>query len=164
MSSFNARSRDEFLEALEEARRAAHDDEEEPGGNAPRVQPRGSAELLRSLEGMAGKVRSYISAKWLAGLYSADAAPPPPPPPPEEPQEPEEPAKPSKSEHEAVVEELHLTPNLTADDLKHLRRSFALANHPDRVSAAGRRQATRRMTIANVLIDEALRGKKSSGR
>jgi hypothetical protein len=62
------------------------------------------------------------------------------------------------------VDELHLTPSLSADDLKHLRRRFAKANHPDRVAATAREQATRRMTIANVLIDEALRGKKARAR
>ena len=59
------------------------------------------------------------------------------------------------------MDELHLTPSLTAADLKRLRRRFAKANHPDRVAPAVREQATRRMTIANSLIDEALRGTKT---
>ena len=57
-----------------------------------------------------------------------------------------------------MVDELHITPNLTSTDLKLIRRRFAKANHPDRVAPAVRDQATRRMTIANSLIDEALRG------
>ena len=79
---------------------------------------------------MAGKVRSYISAGLLSRLYSEgfsrppaeEAAPEPPPPP--------------KSEHEQVVDELHLTPNLTSTDLKLIRRKFAKTNHPDRVAAS----------------------------
>jgi hypothetical protein len=35
-----------------------------------------------------------------------------------------------------------------------------MVHHPDRVPASAREQATRRMTIANCLIDEALRGIK----
>jgi len=53
--------------------------------------------------------------------------------------------------------ELHLTPNLTPADLKSIRRRFAKKHHPDRVTPEIREQATRRMTIANSLIDEALR-------
>ena len=162
MTNLNASSRDEFLRALEEARRAAEGDDEEPGAGrqGASAQSRGSSEFLRTLEGMAGRVRSYISARLLTGLY-ADTAASSPPPPPKEPEAAPVPPIPPKSEHEVVVDELHLTPNLSADDLKHLRRKFAKANHPDRVSAAGREQATQRMTIANALIDEALRGKKA---
>ena len=64
----------------------------------------------------------------------------------------------SRSEHEKVLAELHLTSNLTAHDLKLIRRKFAMANHPDRVAPRVRGHATRRMTIANMLIDDALRG------
>lgn len=168
--AFNAHNRDEFLRALEEARRAAMGDEEEEAAAArARSQSRGSVEFLRTLENMAGRVKSYISTRILAGLYAepdpvepadtvareepAGAAPPEPPPPP---------PQPPKSDQATVVEELHLTPGLTVDDLKHLRRRFAKTNHPDRVDATAREQATRRMTIANVLIDEALRSKRGA--
>jgi hypothetical protein len=56
----------------------------------------------------------------------------------------------------SVADELQLTADLTIDDLHRLRREFALANHPDRVAPPLRERATRRMTIANTLIDEAL--------
>ena len=156
MINLNSRERDEFLKALEEARRAAMADDE--GGpeasRKPRAASYGSAEFLHTIDRMAGKVRSYMSAGLLARLYSdgfsrppvREAAPEPPPPP--------------KSEHEQVVDELHLTPSLTSTDLKLIRRRFAKANHPDRVPPAIREQASRRMTIANSLIDEALRGFK----
>jgi hypothetical protein len=57
----------------------------------------------------------------------------------------------------AVAEELGLRPGLTPAELGRIRRSFALANHPDRAAPAHRDEATRRMAIANILIDRALR-------
>lgn len=57
---------------------------------------------------------------------------------------------------EAVAHELQLSPPLTARQLERIRRDFALANHPDRVAPGHRDLATRRMTLANVLIDQAL--------
>ena len=61
---------------------------------------------------------------------------------------------------EAIAGELGLTPALGARDLERIRREFALANHPDRVLPAARDLATRRMTIANMLIDQALQDRK----
>jgi hypothetical protein len=160
MINLNSRERDEFLKALDEARRSAMTDDE--GGpealRKPRAASYGSAEFLHTIDRMAGKLRSYVSAGLLSRLYSegfsrppaAEAAPEPLPPP--------------KSEHEQVVDELHITPNLTSTDLKLIRRKFAKTNHPDRVAPAVRDQATRRMTIANSLIDEALRGFKARPR
>ena len=59
-----------------------------------------------------------------------------------------------RSEHGKVLaESSHVQP-----DLKLIRRKFAMANHPDRVAPRVRGHATRRMTIANMLIDGALRG------
>ena len=159
MINLKARERDEFLKALDEARRAALADDGEPiGARKPQAASYGSAEFLHTVDRMAGKLRSYVSTGLLSRLYSegfsrpppAEAAPEPPPPP--------------KSEHEQVVDELHITPNLTSTDLKLIRRKFAKTNHPDRVAPAVRDQATRRMTIANSLIDEALRGAKSRPR
>jgi hypothetical protein len=57
----------------------------------------------------------------------------------------------------SVAEEMGLRPGLTARELNASRRSFALANHPDRMPPASRDEATRRMAIANILIDRALR-------
>jgi hypothetical protein len=155
----NRRDRDEFMKALDEARRAAMAADEE--ASAAQEQPPSSSEFLRALDRMAGALRTYISTGLLARLYAdgetrsapdpepeLEAVPEPPPPP-----------APAKSEHEAVVDELHLTPGLSAQDLARIRREFAKANHPDRVVAPQREEATRRMTIANSVIDEALRGK-----
>jgi hypothetical protein len=57
----------------------------------------------------------------------------------------------------AIAAELRLASARTGEDLRRLRRSFAMRNHPDRVPAWLRDEATRRMTIANVLIDSAMR-------
>lgn len=67
------------------------------------------------------------------------------------------PPPPAKSDLEIVTEELRLETARTVADLKRIRRRYALRNHPDRVPAAKREEATRRMTIANTLIDRALK-------
>jgi hypothetical protein len=63
-------------------------------------------------------------------------------------------------DREAIAGELGLTPALGARDLERIRREFALANHPDRAAPAARDLATARMTIANMLIDQALHDRK----
>lgn len=60
-------------------------------------------------------------------------------------------------EDEAIAKELCLTPELGTIDLKRIRRDFAKKNHPDRFEPARRRTAERRMSIANMLIDEQIR-------
>lgn len=60
---------------------------------------------------------------------------------------------------EAVAQELHLTGKQSNAELKRLRRAFAWRNHPDRAPPKWRAIATQRMTIANALIDKALKGK-----
>jgi len=57
----------------------------------------------------------------------------------------------------SLASELGLRPGLTPPQLRRIRRSFALDNHPDRLDPGQREAATRRMTAANSLIDEALR-------
>ncbi|MBN8951193.1 MULTISPECIES: hypothetical protein [unclassified Rhizobium] len=76
------------------------------------------------------------------------------------PQEPEPPVMPehlSRISREEVAAELAITSDLTREALQEKRRSFAKANHPDSVAALFREQATARMTLANQLIDEAIR-------
>jgi hypothetical protein len=50
-----------------------------------------------------------------------------------------------------------LTGRENIDDLVALRRSFARENHPDRAPEDLRTNATLRMKIANMLIDETIR-------
>ena len=56
-----------------------------------------------------------------------------------------------------VAEDLGLAASMSVTEIKARRRSFARLNHPDRVAEAFREAATVRMTIANRLIEQALR-------
>ncbi|RAX42630.1 hypothetical protein [Rhizobium tropici] len=85
---------------------------------------------------------------------------PPEPEPESAPQEPEPPTMPeylSRTSREEIAAELAITLEHTREALQEKRRSFAKANHPDSVAALFREQATTRMTLANQLIDEAIR-------
>lgn len=55
-----------------------------------------------------------------------------------------------------IAAELGIGPTTSPAQLHDLRRTFARVNHPDRVPAAFRDNATIRMTVANQLIDAAL--------
>lgn len=54
-----------------------------------------------------------------------------------------------------IARELRLTGRETPDALDRIRRDFAFANHPDRVSEDLRDRAIIRMQIANRMIDDA---------
>src|SRR5208283_4704764 len=69
--------------------------------------------------------------------------------------------EPAKTEDQAIAEELGLSPDLAIVDLQRLRRDFAKKNHPDRFEPARRTNAARRMSIANMLIDEQMRQNRS---
>lgn len=56
-----------------------------------------------------------------------------------------------------VAEDLALNDHDAPEVLAEKRRAFARANHPDRVHPLFRDKATIRMTIANMLVDQALR-------
>lgn len=58
---------------------------------------------------------------------------------------------------ESIAAELNLNDPAVKADLGRLRRSFAFANHPDRVAPHLRQRAMIRMQVANMLIDEAQR-------
>ncbi len=79
------------------------------------------------------------------------------PPQSDAPQAPKMDPKREKTEDEAIADELGLGPGLGPIDLKRIRRDFAKRNHPDRFEPARRRSAERRMSIANMLIDEMMR-------
>ena len=153
-----------------------HLGEETSAGGAAEA-PLGSAssfDFLQALDGIA-EPRTEIpqaSHDGFAGLYAdlseaapEDARPQPEPavtalaeahsPPPVEP-EPEA----QSCDPAAVAAELGLRPGLKAAELKRIRRAFALENHPDRLDPSRRELASRRMTLANALIDEALRQTK----
>ena len=58
---------------------------------------------------------------------------------------------------EAIAAELGLDQPAKGADFGRMRRSFAFANHPDRVAPHLRQRAMIRMQVANMLIDEAKR-------
>ena len=58
---------------------------------------------------------------------------------------------------EEIAAELAIAAADTQQTLNEKRRAFAKANHPDGVAEPFRNNANRRMMIANLLIDEAMR-------
>lgn len=65
-------------------------------------------------------------------------------------------APPTTTDPDDIARELGL-PGLANDEqITKARRRFALANHPDRLDPALRETATRRMMVANQLLDAAL--------
>jgi hypothetical protein len=64
---------------------------------------------------------------------------------------------------EAILDELGLHDDLTFEELNQVRRLFMWRNHPDRHSEADRETATRRVAIANMLVDRA-QARLSGGR
>lgn len=56
-----------------------------------------------------------------------------------------------------IAEDLRISDTDTPSTLAEKRRAFANRNHPDRHAPIDRDAATTRMTIANMLVDEALR-------
>ena len=79
------------------------------------------------------------------------------PPPPAEPEPPAVPAWLERLSEAEIAEDLGLTDGMSLSEIKARRRSFARLNHPDGVAEAFREAATIRMTIANRLIEQALR-------
>lgn len=55
-----------------------------------------------------------------------------------------------------IEEELALHPAMSPDDLRAVRRDYALRNHPDRVPERLRTLSTLKMTLANTIIDAAI--------
>jgi hypothetical protein len=63
--------------------------------------------------------------------------------------------QPTADTAEAILEELGLNENLTYEELNQARRLYMWRNHPDRLGEAQRESATRRVAIANMLVDRA---------
>lgn len=61
---------------------------------------------------------------------------------------------------DSISRELGIGPKSKPAELDRARRSFALRYHPDRMPEEMRERAALRMQIANMLIDEAKRGKR----
>lgn len=72
------------------------------------------------------------------------------------PPEPEKPSWLDRLSIEDIAADLAIAAEDDRDSLQEKRRAFARLNHPDRIHPDFRNQATTRMKIANLLIDEAL--------
>lgn len=137
------------LERLKAEAREAADDlppEEEDVAVEIRGLPVGFAGL--------GMGETFVSAPQAAAAYldlyeepALQPAEPPPAPPPHL----------LRTAPEEVAEDLALTGRESVGDLLARRRAFARDNHPDRAPADLRTNATLRMKIANMLIDETIR-------
>jgi hypothetical protein len=144
------------LERLKaEARQAAEDEavtEESPG------EIRG---LTSGFAGL-GTGKIFVSGSHAAAAYldlyeePRPIAPEPQPPLPTEPP-PAPPPHLLRTAPEEVAEDLALSGKESVEDLLALRRRFARENHPDGVAPDLRTNATLRMKIANMLIDETIR-------
>ena len=137
------------LERLKaEAREAAEDLPAEDDGAPMEVRglPAGFAGL--------GMGKTFVSAPQAAAAYLdlyEEPAPPPEEPPPAPP------PHLLRTAPEEVAEDLALTGRESVEDLLARRRAFARDNHPDRAPEDLRANATLRMKIANMLIDETIR-------
>lgn len=140
-----------------EAREAARQDEEAKDDAAGGVRglPSGFAGL--------GTGHAFASGNQAQAAYLdlyEDPAPPPPDPSPLLPPEALATAPPShllRVAPDEVAADLGLDGSETIAELADRRRAFARANHPDRVPTDLRDNATMRMKIANMLIDETVR-------
>ena len=154
MSRPKSSDHEEFTEILEMFRRASTGETEDAFASFddPEIHSRISDNQLRAALDRIPELRgyrSYIPAEILARIY-ADAR---------SQRFPEQGV--ARSELEMVADELRLTAELSLEDLNRIRREYALSNHPDLVAPSRRDQATRRMTIANMLIDQAVKQKRN---
>jgi hypothetical protein len=124
-----------------------------PGGHVRPDDGQGKEWLLQLIGSLSESTDVPHAEDRATARYVAEAAetvplPKPAAPPPPRPDDPA-----------SVAAELALRADMGEEELRHIRRAFALANHPDRFLPEERARATRRMTIANTLIDQHLRRK-----
>ena len=132
-----------------EARQAEEDAAEEP------VESDGPGEIRGLTSGFAGigTGSTFVSGSQAAAyldLYEEPRPIPPEPPP-------APPPHLLRITPEEIAEDLALDDGEGLDGLLARRRSFARENHPDRAREDLRANATLRMKIANMLIDETIR-------
>lgn len=150
-----ARQIRDFASVLDDLLEEAGEDRPVEARPSMRLDPLSVADELHS-----GKIT--ISPEWAAAEYGSgdegdpsrpEVAAPPLAPEPES----------LETDPEAIARELGLDKGRPPADLDALRRKFASANHPDRVSEHLRADAMVRMQIANMLIDEAKKAKPRGG-
>ena len=148
------------LERLKaEAREAA---EEDDAGHVSGGESTGDIRGLTSGYAGLGTGSTFVSGSQATAAYlDLYEEPAPEPPEPQSPPPTEAPPAPPphllRTTPEEVADDLAITGKESVDALLALRRSFARENHPDRAPVALRTNATLRMKIANMLIDETIR-------
>ncbi len=142
-----------FESVLERLKAEAREAAEE--GEAP-VEETASGRIHGLTSGFAGlgATGAFVSGSQAAAAY-LDLYETPPAPEPERPPPP--PPHLLRTTPGDVAADLALTGREDIDALTARRRSFARDNHPDRAPADLRGNATLRMKIANMLIDETIR-------
>ena len=149
-----------FESVLERLKAEARQAEEDAAEEA--VDDDGPGEIRGLTSGFAGigTGSTFVSGSQAAAAY-LDLYEEPRPAEPEPQPAPEPPPAPPphllRITPEEVVGDLGLTGKEGVDDLLARRRSFARENHPDRAPEDLRANATLRMKIANMLIDETIR-------
>ena len=138
------------LERLKAEAREAAEEDEAPAEDTAGGRIRG---LTSGFAGL-GATGAFVSGSQAAAAYLDLYEAPKPPEPISQP-----PAPPHllRTTPEEVAADLALTGRENIDALTARRRSFARENHPDRAPAELRGNATLRMKIANMLIDETIR-------
>jgi hypothetical protein len=122
------------------------DDEEESFVHRPRVTPHFVADT---------SFADRAEQRPLGELYEDFGEPLPAEP--ALPPSPEPPEWLGRLSEQDVIDDLGLEPGMTRAEIRGRRRIFARGNHPDRVLEEFRDAATVRMTIANRLVEAALR-------
>jgi hypothetical protein len=127
--------------------------EEDPVAEEPAFRISGlNASFAAPIETAEAPLRASHAYLALLADRPAETVPAPKPDAP-----PEKPACLTRLSEAEVEEDLALLITDTSEVLAEKRRSFAKLNHPDRVHPEFRREATIRMTIANMLVDRAQR-------
>jgi hypothetical protein len=134
-----------FTKILEAALRARTDEEQPPCEDHP--QRTADPQVQQAIDDLLSSP-AFVPVEKLAQIYSEERPGP---------------GQAPLDLYRVLADELHLSPDLTVDELRKLRREFAISNHPDRVDPAERQGATRRMSLVNVLIDKALKEKMAEG-
>lgn len=142
------------LERLKAQDESVEDDAEAPAGH--RVAGLGTGFAFDVIEGVS-VASQRIGEAYFDNLEHEAAAGPVEKPGPLLPPEPVMPDHLTRTAPQEVAAELAISAADTPLTLGEKRRAFARANHPDGVALPFRDNATKRMMLANLLIDEALR-------
>ena len=146
-----------FESVLERLKTEAREAAEEADEETPEESGAGTVRGLTSGFTGLGTTGAFVSGSQAAAAYLDLYEEPQPQPPPAAEPPPAPPPHLLRTTPEDVADDLALTGRESTEDLLARRRSFARENHPDRAPVDLRANATLRMKIANMLIDETIR-------